>query len=94
MIAVAWATGSKKSNSREIKIYNSTTGQINRLTWGMVEKYSIESLLKNPLENIFLIPNGHFTTFKSIKYVRHFFEELLPSYIMDFYLRLINKKPL
>ena len=97
MIAVAWATGSKTSSNnsnKEIKIYNSTTGQINRLTWGMVEKFSIESLLKNPLEIIFLVPNGQFTTFRSIKYVRHFFEELLPSYIMDFYLRLINRKPL
>ena len=63
MIAVAWQTATKK-NTKEIKIYNSTTGQINRLTWGMVEKFSIESLRKNPLENIFLVPNGSFTTSK------------------------------
>ena len=60
MIASAWYTGSKRT--RDIKIYNCTSGQINRLTWGMVETYCKESLIKNPLENVFLIPNPHFTS--------------------------------
>ena len=62
MIAVAWQTALKKNT--EIKIYNSTSGQINGLTWGMVVKFSEESLSENPLENIFLVPNFSFTTYK------------------------------
>jgi fatty acyl-CoA reductase len=62
MIVAAWYRGAKKT--REIMVFNSTTGQINRLTWGMVEKYCRESLIKNPLENIFLVPNPKFTTHK------------------------------
>jgi fatty acyl-CoA reductase len=58
----SWATAMKKgSNSKEISVYNSTTGQINKLTWGMVEVLAKESLAKNPLENIFLVPNPSFT---------------------------------
>lgn len=96
MIVSAWITSVKyeQENSRDIRIYNCTTGQLNRLTWGMLERYSNEALMKNPLENIFIPPNPRFTTNRYIKYVRHYFEEYLPSYLMDLYLRSINKKPL
>ncbi|RNA15898.1 fatty acyl- reductase 1-like [Brachionus plicatilis] len=92
MIVAGWYTGAKKA--KDIKIYNCTTGQINRLTWGMVERYCEESLLKNPLENIFLVPRPKFTNYRMVKFFRHFFEEMIPSYVMDFYLKIIHKKPI
>ena len=70
MIAAAWSTATKRpiggdnTAGDKLVVYNSTTGQINRLTWGMVETYCRYSLMKNPLENIFLVPNPHFTTYK------------------------------
>jgi alcohol-forming fatty acyl-CoA reductase len=68
MIAAGWYTCYKanNSNNKELIVYHSTTGQINRLTWGMLEKFSKMSLLKNPLENIFLVPGPHFTTFRFV----------------------------
>ena len=92
MIASGWYTGSKRT--KDIVVYNSTTGQINKYTWGRLERDCHEGLTKNPLENIFLVPNPRFTTFRLVKYVRSFFEELIPAYIMDSYLRLANRKPL
>lgn len=92
LIVSAWYTGTRKP--ADIKVYNNTTGQIKRLTWGMVERYSYESLIKNPLENVFLVPDPRFTSYKSIKFVRHFIEEYMPSYIMDLYLKMMNKKTL
>ena len=92
LIASAWYTATRKPT--DIKVYNNTTGQIKRLTWGMVERYSHESLIKNPLENVFLVPDPHFTTYKSIKFMRHLIEEIVPSYIMDLYLKIMNKKTL
>jgi fatty acyl-CoA reductase len=92
LIASAWYTGTRKP--ADIKVYNNTTGQINRLTWGKLERFSHESLTKNPLENVFLVPDPRFTSYKSIKFLRHLFEEVLPSYIMDLYLRLANRKTL
>jgi fatty acyl-CoA reductase len=59
MIVAAWSTGSKQH--KDIRVYNSTTGSTNKLTWGMIEQYCKESLIKNPLENIFLVPNPKFT---------------------------------
>lgn len=62
MIVSGWYTGSKRT--KDLKVYNCTTGQINRLTWGMVERFCKEGLMKNPLENIFLVPNPHFTSYR------------------------------
>lgn len=92
MIASGWYTGSKRT--KDIVIYNSTTGQINKYTWGRLERDCHECLTKNPLENIFLVPNPRFTTFRVVKFFRNFFEELIPAYIMDFYLRCASRKPL
>lgn len=92
MIASAWYCGAV--NKKNIKVFNCTSGQINRLTWGMVQKYSHESLVKNPLENIFLVPNPQFTNYRLIKFLRQVFEETIPSYIMDMYLRVVNRRPL
>lgn len=92
MIASGWYTGSKRT--KDIVVYNSTTGQINKYTWGRLERDCHDSLTKNPLENIFLVPNPRFTTFRLVKFLRNFFEEMIPSYIMDFYLRLISRRPL
>ena len=92
LIASAWYTATRKPT--DIKVYNYTTGQIKPLTWGMIERYSLESLLKNPLENMVLVPGAHFTSSKSVKFMRHIFEESVPSHIMDFYLKVMNKKTL
>lgn len=91
MIVAGWYTGAKKT--KDINVYNCTTGQINRLTWGMLERCSFDSLMKNPLENIFLVPNPRFTSYRLVKFLRHLVEEAMPSYVMDLYLRLIHKKP-
>lgn len=92
MIVAGWYRGARKT--QDMVIYNSTTGQINRCTWGMVERFCKESLMKNPLENIFLVPDPKFTTHRSVKFVRQLFEETLPSYVMDLYLRLISRRPI
>ncbi len=92
MIAAGWYTGSQRA--KDIVVYNSTTGQINKYTWGRLERDCHEYLVKNPLENIFLVPNPRFTTYRSVKFFRNVFEEMIPSYIMDMYLRLMSKKPM
>ena len=61
MIVAGWYTGAKKT--KDINVYNCTTGQINRLTWGMLERCSFDSLMKNPLENIYMISQNKIEKF-------------------------------
>lgn len=54
-----WATGTKKP--KKIPVYNNTTGQLNRFTWGYMEELLTENAYENPLESIFIPPRGRFT---------------------------------
>lgn len=59
MIASAWYSRAKAN--KKILVYNCTSGQINNVTWGALESYTIYSIFKNPFENVFIVPNPHFT---------------------------------
>lgn len=60
----------------------------------MLEEYGREAFLKNPFNNVILFPDPHFTLYPAIKFLRTFFEQLVPAYCMDFCLWLFKKKPL
>jgi fatty acyl-CoA reductase len=62
MIASAWFTAAR--NPQRILVYNCTSGQINKLTWGMLEDYGVDTFFKYPFENIFFVPNPKFTPYK------------------------------
>ena len=67
MIVAGWRTGDAKLTalmSKKIPIYNCTTGQINTFTWGMFRQYAMSAFVKYPFENVFMLPNPHFTTSK------------------------------
>ncbi|XP_076450257.1 fatty acyl-CoA reductase 1-like [Babylonia areolata] len=92
IIAVAWYTGVERPSTT--LVYNCTTGQMNRLTWGQVERMSYEYFMKNPCNVVARIPNPRFTLSSMWKMLSMTFDHLLPAYIMDGYLRLIGKKPM
>ena len=93
MIAAAWYTASRLTKKRLI-VYNCTSGQINRLTWGMFQSYGVESFHKHPFENILMFPNPKFTAHRTIKWLRTVFEQLVPAYTFDFILKMLHKKTL
>ena len=92
MIATAWFRGT--SRTKETIVYNCSTGQINCLKWGVVERILNTCIIKNPYENIFWVPSAGFTVSKLNKHLAIFFTQLLPSFLMDLYLRLASKKPM
>jgi fatty acyl-CoA reductase len=60
MIAVAWFTARK--NNKKIVVFNNTSGQINKFTWGMFEKYGRATFAEFPFEKPFFIPDPKFTS--------------------------------
>lgn len=64
MIVASWHTRANRKAQNEILIYNCTTGQINMFTWGMFRMYAVNTFVKYPFENVFILPNPHFTTSK------------------------------
>ncbi|XP_076471448.1 fatty acyl-CoA reductase 1-like [Babylonia areolata] len=92
MIAAAWYTGVEKPSTT--LVYNCTTGQMNRFTWGEVERMSHEFFIKNPCNTIARVPNPHFTLSNVWKTCSMAFDHLLPAYLMDAYLRLVGRRPM
>lgn len=90
MIACAWNTGVDKSSVGSV--YHCTTGQLNKLTWGMVERGSYKYFMKNPVNTVARIPNPRFT--KSVIYheLSMIFDHMLPAYIMDFFLWIQGRR--
>ncbi|XP_052801247.1 fatty acyl-CoA reductase 1-like [Mya arenaria] len=90
LIAVGWYTAVHKPD--EIKVFNCTSGGINKMTWGEMEKLSFDCLMKNPLENVARIPNPRFT--KSVVWhdANVLFDHLLPAYVMDLYMWLSGRR--
>lgn len=92
MIAAAWYTGVEKPSNT--LVYNCTTGQMNRFTWGQVERMSHEFFMKNPCNTIARVPNPRFTLSNVRKTCSMAFDHLLPAYLMDAYLRLVGRRPM
>ncbi|XP_035829281.1 fatty acyl-CoA reductase 1, partial [Aplysia californica] len=92
MIAVAWYTAVEKPS--ETLVYNCTSGQINRLTWGMFQDYLKENFLNNPCHKMLRVPNPRFTLNMFWRDTMWVFDQLIPAYVMDFWLRITGKKPM
>ncbi|XP_045176166.1 fatty acyl-CoA reductase 1-like [Mercenaria mercenaria] len=90
LIAVGWYTAIHKPDA--LKVFNCTSGQINRFTWGQMERMSFEYFMKNPLENVARIPNPRFT--KSVLWhdMNVIFDQILPAYMMDFYMWISGRR--
>ncbi|XP_062276525.1 fatty acyl-CoA reductase 1 [Scomber scombrus] len=93
-LAAAWYSGSQVANrSKNILVYNCTTGGINPFHWGEVE-YCINMTFKtNPLEQAFRRPN---VNLRSNPFTNQYWTTVshtLPALLYDGYLRLTGRKP-
>jgi len=92
MIAVAWHTAIEKP--AETLVFNCTSGQINKLTWGMFQDYPKEHFLSNPYAKMLRVPNPRFTLNTFWRDTWWFFEQIIPAYAMDTFLRISGKRPM
>ena len=60
LLAVAWYTA--KKTSKKIQVFNNTSGQINKFTWGMFESYFRDAFDEYPYERIYFVPDPYFTS--------------------------------
>ncbi|KAL4225214.1 Fatty acyl-CoA reductase 2 [Mactra antiquata] len=90
LVCIGWYTGTHRSE--KMKVFNCTSGQLNKLTWGQIERASYNYMMKNPLENVARIPNPRFT--KSVIWhdMNVLFDHMLPAYMMDFYMWISGRR--
>ncbi|XP_076588914.1 fatty acyl-CoA reductase 1 isoform X1 [Chaetodon auriga] len=93
-LAAAWYSGSQMLNrSRNILVYNCTTGGINPFHWGEVEYHVISTFKRNPLEQAFRRPNVNLTSNHLINQYWIAVSHKAPAFLYDLYLRLIGREP-
>jgi fatty acyl-CoA reductase len=90
MIASAWYTAVERPSA--LKIYNCTTGELNKLTWGQVERASYEYMMKNPLDDVVRLPNPRFTSNRFWRTVNMWMDHYFPAWLGDLYCRMMGKK--
>ncbi|KAI9532057.1 cyclin-dependent kinase inhibitor far1 [Dissostichus eleginoides] len=93
-LAAAWYSGSQTlKRSKNIMVYNCTTGGINPFRWGEVEYHVISTFKRNPLEQAFRRPNVNLTSNHLINQYWIAVSHKAPAFLYDLYLRLIGREP-
>lgn len=90
MIVVAWYTASQRPNS--IMIYNCTSGLLNKITWGDIERIAFPLLLRYPSVEVFRYPGGNFKESRFINDIACFFDHIVPAYFFDFLSAVLGRK--
>jgi len=90
MISAAWYTAVERPSS--LKIYNCTTGELNRLTWGQLERASYEYMMKNPLDDVIRLPNPRFTSNRFWRTLNMWMDHYFPAWLGDLYCRAMGGK--
>lgn len=92
MIAIAWQTAKKRSNT--IPIYNCTSGTLNTLRWGEFRGLLYPFLLKYPSQQLLRYPGGDFTQSNRYNEIRWVILHYAPAYFVDAFRMLCFKKPI
>merc|ERR1711963_1125375 len=100
MIVAAWQTGREMSPpEREMsptlkvpQIYNITSGGINPITWGNIEKWALHSIYKYPMNTVLWYPGGSFKGSALYDRISRYMFHYLPAYVIDAILALFWQK--
>ncbi|RWS29833.1 putative fatty acyl-CoA reductase-like isoform X2 [Leptotrombidium deliense] len=90
MITVAWHTATRRQNT--INIYNCTSGLVNPITWGEIERVAFPMLLRYPSNDVFRYPGGSFKLSRFLNDISKIYEHFVPAYLIDFICALAGRK--
>lgn len=91
MITVSWKTGTKKSKST--MVYNCTSDNHKRFTWGMLEQYVYPLVVKYPSMEVYRYPGGSFKSSHFINQLCLKIEHGLPAILLDLVAKITGNKP-
>lgn len=92
VIASAWRTATNKT--RDMTIYNCVTSRRNPITWGEFVNYSIQNMIKHPMEDVVWYPTGALRMNRPMNMIHGYLAHYLPAYILDLFSWSMGKKPM
>lgn len=79
--------------SKEVKVYNCSTGDHNPLTWGDFRTIAFEAWMKDPGGDIMWYPSISFISNEWNYLIAAYIFHYIPAYIIDCLGRLLGKQP-
>ena len=79
--------------SKEVKVYNSSTGDDNPLNWGQFRTYGFEAWMDHPGCDMLWYPSISFISGEWTYKIAAFLFHYLPAYTLDFFMHLIGRQP-
>jgi fatty acyl-CoA reductase len=92
MIAAAWYTATERP--AKMPVYNCTTGQLNKVTWGELGLFSANAFVKNPMDDVIRIPHATLTKNSYWHAINNWFSQTLPAGAIDVYRQITGKSPI
>lgn len=77
-----------------IAVYNCCTGQEKPITWKEYVELCFVYMRKHPLHDVIWYPDGKCQSNWVLNSLSVFTLHVLPSYVLDFFSRIIGKKPM
>ncbi|XP_023673586.1 fatty acyl-CoA reductase 1-like isoform X2 [Paramormyrops kingsleyae] len=92
MLAAGWYTAVQRPQST--LVYNCTTGGVNPILWGDIERSVMSTFKQIPLDKAFRRPNANFTSSYLSNRFWNLFTHKVPALAYDTYLRLSGNEPM
>jgi len=89
----AWWTATRREKTASPLVYNFTSGAVNPITWGQLEIWGLDSLLRIPFEGLMWYPGGSYKENWYINRMWQIFYHYGPYSLVDVVMRLLGKKP-
>ncbi|XP_074601051.1 putative fatty acyl-CoA reductase CG5065 [Brevipalpus obovatus] len=93
IITAAWSVGTSKYVQTPV-VYNCTSGSLNPITWGQMQKISSPLLVKHPSTQIFRFPNAEFHSNRLIHELIVLVEHNIPAFLVDLLFKALGHKPI
>lgn len=90
LLTVAWHTATKRPNG--VKVYNCTSGNLNRVTWSDIEKTAYPLIIRHPSIKVLRYPGGSFKANRFLNTLSVKLEHRLPAIVIDFLARTVGYK--
>ncbi|UYV79094.1 hypothetical protein LAZ67_17001112 [Cordylochernes scorpioides] len=91
VIAVACYTAMDKSS--EVAVYNCTSGNLNRLTWGRLADVGFPVIRAHPATGVLGVPRGNLRDSRLANWYCILAHHLIPAYLLDLGLLLTRQRP-
>lgn len=82
--------GTRKSGP--VTVYNCTSGQVNRFTWGILERNVHDYFLKYPIRDCVRVPHAKFTESHWYYHLKHMFDQQLPALLLDLWMYVSGRR--